>query len=135
MTPIVTDDAPAAIGPYAQAIRVDDWLFTSGQLPLTLSGEMAAGIEAQTEQVFDNLAAVLKEAGTSLELDRTLAAFDGDDIPSLTVEAEVRFPDADARNAFMRDYMAALKPLLKKHGARRGDPYRVAIAVYPDRSE
>ena len=67
MTPIATDNAPAAIGPYAQAIRVDDWLFTSGQLPLTLSGEMAAGIEAQTEQVFDNLAAVLKAAGTSLD--------------------------------------------------------------------
>lgn len=66
-------------------------------------------------------------------LDR--AAFDGEDIPSLTVEAEVRFPDADARNAFMRDYMAALEPLLKKHGARRGEPFRVAIAVYPDRSE
>jgi len=67
MTPIATDTAPAAIGPYAQAIRVDDWLFTSGQLPLTLSGDMPAGIEAQTEQVFDNLAAVLREAGTSLD--------------------------------------------------------------------
>ena len=52
MTPIATDAAPAAIGPYAQAVRGDDWLFTSGQLPLTLSGEMAAGIEARTEQVF-----------------------------------------------------------------------------------
>ena len=66
-------------------------------------------------------------------LDR--AAFDGDDIPSLTVEAEVRFADAETRTAFMRDYMAALKPLVKKYGGRRGDPYRVAIAVYPDRSE
>jgi 2-iminobutanoate/2-iminopropanoate deaminase len=52
MTPIATDAAPAAIGPYTQAILVDDWIFTSGQLPLTLSGEMAAGIEARTEQVF-----------------------------------------------------------------------------------
>jgi 2-iminobutanoate/2-iminopropanoate deaminase len=67
MTPIATDAAPAAIGPYAQAIAIDDWIFTSGQLPLTLSGEMPTGIEAQAEQVFDNLAAVLREAGTSLD--------------------------------------------------------------------
>jgi DNA-binding transcriptional ArsR family regulator len=66
-------------------------------------------------------------------LDR--AAFDGEDIPSLTVEAEARFPDADARNAFMQDYMATLERLLKKHAARRGEPFRVAIAVYPNRSE
>ena len=67
MTPIATEAAPAAIGPYAQAIRTDGWLFTSGQLPLTLAGEMPIGIEAQTEQVFDNLAAVLGEAGTTLD--------------------------------------------------------------------
>jgi len=62
-------------------------------------------------------------------LDR--AAFDGDEIPSLAVEAEVRFAGPEQREAFMADYLAALKPLLKKYGGRRGDGYRVALAVYP----
>lgn len=65
-------------------------------------------------------------------LDR--AAFDGEEIPSLTVEAEVRFADAAARAAFMREYLAVLKPLLKKHGGRTGDPFAVAVAVYPEGS-
>ncbi|MFT3972823.1 MAG: Rid family detoxifying hydrolase [Amaricoccus sp.] len=59
--------APAAIGPYCHGVRVGDLLFTSGQIPLTLDGGMPEGIEAQTEQVFDNLAAVLKEAGASFD--------------------------------------------------------------------
>lgn len=63
-------------------------------------------------------------------LDR--AAFDGDDIPAAAVEAEVRFADEDARAAFLEEYLAAIKPLLKKYGSRRGDQYRVALAVYPD---
>ena len=63
-------------------------------------------------------------------LDR--AAFDGDEIPSLAVEADVRFPDEASRAEFVREYMALLKPLLKKHGARKGDRYRVAVAVYPE---
>jgi DNA-binding transcriptional ArsR family regulator len=64
-------------------------------------------------------------------LDR--AAFDGEEIPSLSVEATVRFPDAAARSAFMDEYLEMLKPLLKKHGTRSGDAFRVAAAVYPDR--
>lgn len=64
---ITTPEAPRAIGPYAQAIAVDGWLFTSGQIPLTAGGELRTGdIEAQTEQVFDNLSAVLAAAGASL---------------------------------------------------------------------
>jgi DNA-binding transcriptional ArsR family regulator len=63
-------------------------------------------------------------------LDR--AAFEGEEIPSLSLLAEVRFPDADARTEFMAEYLELLKPLLKKHGARKGDPYRVALAVYPE---
>lgn len=59
--------APAAIGPYCHAVQVGDLLYTSGQLPLTLAGDMPAGIEAQTELVFDNLAAVLAEAGAALD--------------------------------------------------------------------
>ncbi|WP_374480429.1 RidA family protein [Zoogloea sp.] len=64
---IATSGAPQAIGPYAQAIVVDGWLFSSGQIPLTAAGELlATDIEAQTEQVFDNLTAVLEAAGASL---------------------------------------------------------------------
>ena len=63
-------------------------------------------------------------------LDR--AAFDGEEIPSASVEADVRFADEAARNEFMRDYLAALKPLLKKYGSRRGERFHVAVAVYPD---
>jgi len=65
---IDTNAAPKAIGPYSQAIVVDGWLFTSGQIPLTPSGGLVAGdIDAQAEQVFSNLAAVLAAAGASLD--------------------------------------------------------------------
>ncbi|GMR13871.1 MAG: RidA family protein [Gemmatimonadota bacterium] len=63
-----TDNAPAAIGPYSQAVTVDGWLFASGQIPLDPStGELVTGSVAdQTDQVFTNLAAVLAEGGAGL---------------------------------------------------------------------
>ncbi len=66
---VATKKAPAAIGPYAQANIVDNFVFTSGQIPLDPdSGAIVdGGIEAQTRQVFANLSAVLEEAGSSLE--------------------------------------------------------------------
>lgn len=65
---IQTDQAPAAIGPYSQAIVAQGLVFCSGQIPLIpASGQLAEGIEAQTRQVMDNLAAVLAGAGSSLE--------------------------------------------------------------------
>lgn len=67
MQTVSTLNAPQAIGPYAQAIINDGWLFTSGQIPLTASGQKVDGdIAAQTEQVFDNLSAILEHCGTSL---------------------------------------------------------------------
>ena len=65
MKKIVTDKAPAAIGPYSQAIIVDKFLFASGQIPINpANGEIEAeGIEAQTTQVMKNIGAVLEEAG------------------------------------------------------------------------
>lgn len=64
---IATSAAPQAIGPYSQAIVTDNWVFTSGQIPLTSSGEKVGGdIAVQTEQVFDNLEAVLAGAGSAL---------------------------------------------------------------------
>ena len=59
---IFTSDAPAAIGPYSQAVQIGDFLFTSGQIGIVpASGEMAEGVEAQTEQAMRNLGAILKE--------------------------------------------------------------------------
>lgn len=62
-------------------------------------------------------------------LDR--AAFDGDEIPCASVDATVRLRDEEARAAFLDEYLEALKPLLKKYGGRRGEEFRVVLAVYP----
>lgn len=68
MKVVYTDKAPAAIGPYSQAIVLNDVLFTSGQIPVDpATGEIAGeSIETQAEQVMKNLEAVAAEAGTSL---------------------------------------------------------------------
>ena len=64
-----TDHAPAAIGPYSQAIVVDEWVFCSGQIPLDpATGELVGDtIDEQTDQALRNLAEVLDEAGSSLQ--------------------------------------------------------------------
>ncbi len=66
---IETDRAPAAIGPYSQAVEVNGFLFVSGQIPLhPESGEVVGdGISAQTEQVINNLLAIIEGAGASIE--------------------------------------------------------------------
>ncbi|MBR2617022.1 MAG: RidA family protein [Clostridia bacterium] len=66
---VATVSAPQAIGPYSQAIVFEDFVFTSGQIPLDPQSGMieAVGIEAQTEQVMKNLGEVLRAAGTSFE--------------------------------------------------------------------
>lgn len=66
---IFTENAPAAIGPYSQAICAGDIVFTSGQIPINpASGNVdAVTIEEQTEQVCKNLSAVLEAAGSSFE--------------------------------------------------------------------
>lgn len=66
---ISTDDAPAAIGPYSQAIKVGNIVWLSGQIPLVpATMEIVDGdISAQARQVFSNLAAVAKAAGGSLD--------------------------------------------------------------------
>ncbi|MER2121485.1 MAG: RidA family protein [Solibacillus sp.] len=67
MKTVSTTNAPAAIGPYAQGIVVNNMFYSSGQIPLTASGELVEGdIEIQTNQVFENLKAVLAAAGSSL---------------------------------------------------------------------
>ena len=66
---VQTDAAPAAIGPYSQAIVHGGMVYTAGQIPLDASsGELVGGdIQAQTEKVLENLQAVLHEAGASLQ--------------------------------------------------------------------
>ena len=67
MKTIQTTDAPAAIGPYSQAIAIGHLLFTSGQIPLRADGTLNDGdITAQTTQVLANLKAVIEAAGGSL---------------------------------------------------------------------
>jgi 2-iminobutanoate/2-iminopropanoate deaminase len=64
---VSTDEAPAAIGPYSQAVQAGGLIYTSGQIPLDLQGNVVqGGIEEQTKQVFSNLQAVLKAGGSSL---------------------------------------------------------------------
>ncbi len=68
MNVVSTNNAPAAIGPYVQGMVVNNLFYSSGQIPLTASGEFVDGdITAQTNQVFENLKAVLAEAGSSLD--------------------------------------------------------------------
>ena len=69
MKKIFTDKAPAAIGPYSQAVKVGNILYTSGQIPINpATGNVeAVGITAQSEQVMKNLGAVLTAGGSSYE--------------------------------------------------------------------
>lgn len=66
--PVSTRRAPAAIGPYSQAIKTDGFVFASGQLGLNPeTGKLVEGVEEQTRQSLRNLSAVLETAGSSME--------------------------------------------------------------------
>jgi 2-iminobutanoate/2-iminopropanoate deaminase len=66
---IRTDAAPAAVGPYSQAVAIDGWLWVSGQIPLDpATGALVSGdIDAATRRVLDNLKAVIEAAGAGLD--------------------------------------------------------------------
>lgn len=68
MQPVYTEQAPAAIGPYSQAMYTEPFLFTSGQIPVDPQTNLVVegGIEAQAEMVMQNLSAVLAAKGLSL---------------------------------------------------------------------
>jgi 2-iminobutanoate/2-iminopropanoate deaminase len=68
-TPIVTPNAPQAIGPYSQAIRANGFVFVSGQIPLEpATGQIVeGGVGQQTARALDNLEAILKAAGSALD--------------------------------------------------------------------
>jgi 2-iminobutanoate/2-iminopropanoate deaminase len=108
---IRTDGAPQPIGPYVQAVRVGQFVFTAGQIPLDpASGRMVeGGIEEQTERVLENLKAILVAAGSSLSrvvrttcflanledfvaFNRIYAKYFGDNPPPRTTVQAARLP-------------------------------------------
>ncbi|MCD6291123.1 MAG: RidA family protein [Anaerolineae bacterium] len=65
---IATDRAPAAVGPYSQAVRVGDFIFTAGQIGVDpATGKLRSSVEDQTRQILANLQAVLTAAGSGLD--------------------------------------------------------------------
>ncbi|MET0548611.1 MAG: RidA family protein [Xanthomonas sp.] len=97
---IHTDRAPAAIGPYSQAVRAGNTVYFSGQIPLDpVTGEIVAGdIAAQARRAFDNLQAVAEAAGGSLDRIVRLGLY----LTDLAQFAQV--------NAVMQDYFQAPFP-------------------------
>lgn len=101
MKTIQTDQAPAAIGPYSQAVSHNGLLFVSGQLGLDpASGALAEGVEAQTRQALQNLTAILAAAGLGLDhvLKATVYVANMDDFALVNqLYAEVFHPPYPAR--------------------------------------
>ena len=98
--PVATERAPAAIGPYSQAVRAGGSVYLAGQIPLDpATGELVAGdIAMQARRVFDNLRAVCEAAGASL-----------DDVVRVGIYL-MDLGDFAAVNAVMADYFAAPYP-------------------------
>jgi 2-iminobutanoate/2-iminopropanoate deaminase len=96
---VQTDRAPQAIGPYAQAIKANGFVYTAGQIPLDPTGNLVeGGIAAQTRQVMDNLKAVLEAAGSAL--DRVVKA-------TVFLKNMADFP---AMNEVYAQYLGSAKP-------------------------
>lgn len=96
---ISTSNAPAAVGPYSQAVEAAGTLYVSGQIPLNpATGAMPEGIEAQTEQVFANIGAILAEAGYGF----------GDVVKCTVLLADIA--DFAAVNAVYAKYFTGDKP-------------------------
>lgn len=99
-----TDSAPPAAGAYSQATTTDDLVFTAGQIALTPDGDSLADepVDVQTERALDNLAAVLEEAGSSLDdvLKTTVYLADIDDFEAMNeTYADYFESDPPARSA------------------------------------
>lgn len=102
MKKISTEKAPAAIGPYSQAISIGDLLFTSGQIPINpATGNVeATDIEGQAKQAIENIGAILKEAGTTYEnvVKTTCFLADMDDFAAFNAVYEKYFTEKPARS-------------------------------------
>lgn len=96
---IASNNAPAAVGPYSQAIELNGTLFVSGQLPVNpADGSVPEGIEAQTKQSLQNIGAILEEAGLSFN-----------DVVKTTVLLE-DIADFGAMNAVYAEFFPETKP-------------------------
>ena len=96
---IATDQAPAAVGPYSQAVLVNGLLFVSGQIPVNpADGSVAESIEAQSHQALKNVGAILAEAGLSYE----------DVVKTTVLLADIA--DFKAMNAVYTEYFTQDKP-------------------------
>ena len=104
MKPIATNNAPAAIGPYSQAIEANGFVYCSGQLPINpATGEMPEGIKEQTRQSLLNAKAILNEAGLDLKdvVKTTVLLSDIQNfVPMNEVYAELFVAPFPARSAF-----------------------------------
>lgn len=103
-TIVTTADAPAAVGPYSQAVRAGDLIFTAGQLGLVPGTKEFAGadIESQTRQALENLTAVLEAAGSCLKhaVKTTVFLADMGEFARMNAVYAEFFPDAPpARSA------------------------------------
>ncbi|MCI6428582.1 MAG: RidA family protein [Rikenellaceae bacterium] len=96
---IATDQAPAAVGPYSQAVLVNGLLFVSGQIPVNpADGSVAESIEDQSHQALKNVGAILAEAGLGYE----------DVVKTTVLLADIA--DFKAMNAVYAEYFTADKP-------------------------
>ena len=95
-TIVATPDAPAAIGPYSQAVKADGWVFTAGQIPLDPSTmKLVEGdISVQTERVMKNLSAILAAAGSSMDrvVKTTCFLLNLEDFPAFNAVYSMWFP-------------------------------------------
>lgn len=103
-TVIATPEAPAAAGPYSQAIQAAGFVFVSGQLPIEkASGTMPASVAEQTRQSLDNIAAILADRGLTMAdvVKTTVFLTDMDRFGEMNEVYASAFPgDAPARSAF-----------------------------------
>lgn len=102
MKKVITENAPAALGPYSQGIIANDILYTSGQIALDPHSGKIVGdtIEIQTEQVMKNLMAIFSEAGTSQEktIKTTCFLANMDDFAAFNAIYEKYFTEKPARS-------------------------------------
>ena len=111
-------------------------LFESTAGTFVVSPRAAWGDERRVQAMADQASLEnLVLLGERLQRDATAlldrAAFDGEEIASAALTADVHFADEQDRKAFLEEYLKNLGPLLRKYARRKGAPYHVALAVYP----
>jgi DNA-binding transcriptional ArsR family regulator len=115
-------------------------LYESAAGTLIISPRLTWGDGARLQAIADQVSLQhLVAFGERLQRDAAelldRAAFDGEQIPSVTVEATVRFADADARAAFLDEYLALTARLIERHAAPDGEPFHVALTAHPTTEE